>query len=425
MMKKVLFIFLVTLLNVASAIVGKACTSMIISSRVTANGRPLMLKHRDSSCKDVSVRRFHGRRYDFIGIADASSDEGQVWTGTNSEGFSIMNTAAYNFKDDDVPISLMDREGILMFKALGLCRNIDDFENMLDTLPRPLGVEANFGVIDAFGGACYYEVNNERWVKFDVNDTAVAPLGYRIVTNFCTEGRRNDDMGVERWMTASEIMYPVIKSRGVTDVSPQKIFELLSRSYRNSFTGLDYVKSYGKLVSRKKGVAIDQDFIPRRSTSCAVIFEGVKPGDNPVSTVMWTILGYPACSTAVPLLVGNCDLLPSFVKPDKYGHSEICDIAMSIKDNNVFRWKVSNGKHYMDIKAVVKGRDGRRPLLKCAADADEEIRREFESLYHVWKNGKMRDTDFYSSYVDISSNFLYLYLRNFKDYSPKITKLAK
>lgn len=403
----------------------EACTSMIISSRVTADGRPLMLKHRDSSAKDVFVSRFHGSRYDFIGVADAGAEPGQVWTGTNSAGFSIMNTASYNFKDDDVPSSMMDLEGFVMFMALGKCRTASDFENMLDTLPRPLGVEANFGVIDADGSACYYEVNNDSWFKFDVNDEAVSPSGYRIVTNFCTLGRRDDDMGVERYMTASDIMSGVLKAGKKISLSPQDIFTMLSRSYRNSFTGLDYVADYRKLVSRKTGTAVDQDFIPRYSTSCSVVFHGVRPGDNPSRTVMWTVLGYPACSAAMPLLVGNSDILPYFVKPSDDGRSAFCNAVLSLKRDFVFRWNVSNGRHYLDMENLVRGRAGRKPLLECASSADMEIAGCFNNLYSGWSEGKIDDGMFYNSYTGLSSTFLHLYLDNFKDYSVKMTKLAE
>ena len=74
---------------------------------------------------------------------------------------------------------------------------------------------------------------------------------------------------------------------------------------------------------------------------------------------MWTVLGYPACAAAFPLMVGETDILPDYVKPDAAGHSQLCDIAMDLKSENVFKWNVSNGSHYMDMESVVKGRDGR------------------------------------------------------------------
>lgn len=71
----------------------------------------------------------------------------EAWMGLNDAGFAIMNTASYNLAPDTA--SVKDREGIVMRLALERCRTLDDFETLLDTLPRPLGVQANFGVLDA------------------------------------------------------------------------------------------------------------------------------------------------------------------------------------------------------------------------------------------------------------------------------------
>lgn len=147
---------------------GNACTSFIISGRYTKSGRPLMMKNRDTGNLNNRVEYFNGPLYNFIAVTDAPKNIGAkniseknmqvhktnaAWIGTNSVGFSIMNTASYNLKDDDVPQSQMDREGILMFEALGKCKNTEDFEHFLDTLSRPMGVESNFGIIDAEGSA--------------------------------------------------------------------------------------------------------------------------------------------------------------------------------------------------------------------------------------------------------------------------------
>ena len=128
-----------------------ACTSVIISGKATANGRPLMLKNRDTDHFNNRMEYFRGPVYSFIGQVNSESEGGEVWAGTNSAGFCIMNTASYNIKDDDVPAEMMDREGILMFRALGVCATVKDFENLLDNMSKPLYVEANFGIIDASG----------------------------------------------------------------------------------------------------------------------------------------------------------------------------------------------------------------------------------------------------------------------------------
>ena len=140
-----------------------------------------MLKHRDTGELNNRMQWFNGPSFNFIGLVNSSSKGGEVWAGHNSAGFCIMNTAAYDFKDDDVSADLMDKEGILMFEALGKCADLADFERMLDSLPKPWGVEANFGIIDAKGGAAYYEINNHSYKRYDVSEE---PQGYMVVTNF-------------------------------------------------------------------------------------------------------------------------------------------------------------------------------------------------------------------------------------------------
>ena len=181
------------------------CTSVIISGKVRADGKPVMMKHRDTSHLTNDIRWFQGERYSFIGLVNTDEEAGkEVWAGTNSAGFSIMNTATYDLKEDDVPEDQMDREGYVMYRALEVCATVQDFEHFLDTLFKPMGVEANFGVIDAQGGAMYYEVDNWRIrAKYDVNEEQT---GYRVVTNFTWQGREADRKGVDRYEKACTLL---------------------------------------------------------------------------------------------------------------------------------------------------------------------------------------------------------------------------
>ena len=202
-MKRFLCIAL-ALVAIMVPVVAEACTSVIISAAASSDGRPLMWKHRDTGTLDNRLEHFKGEKYSFVGLVN--STEGplgkEVWMGSNTAGFSIMNTASYCLKNDDVPASEMDREGAVMYRALEICATLSDFEHFLDTLTRPMGVEANFGCIDAFGGAAYYETWNDGYVKRDVTEMED---GYCVVTNFSVTGRREDWKGVERYETASRI----------------------------------------------------------------------------------------------------------------------------------------------------------------------------------------------------------------------------
>ena len=239
-----------------------ACTSCIISGNYTKDGKAVMFKHRDSSCQDVAVEYFQGERYRMMCLVNADWRTNpaakvplgthEAWAGENETGFAIMNTATYDLKDDDVPFEQMEKEGVFMYRALEICSSLEDFEHYLDTLSRPMGVEANFGVIDEFGGAAYYEVNNHSWVKFDVNRE---PLGYRVVTNFTTTGRVEDRKGVDRYVKAHRIL-------ASTDVPMSEWdHDFLIRNISCS------------------GAPIMRDI-----TSCAVVFEG---------KTMWASLGKP------------------------------------------------------------------------------------------------------------------------------------
>ena len=239
-----------------------ACTSCIISGQYTKDGKAVMYKHRDSSCQDVAVEYFQGEKYRMMCLVNADWRTNplakvplgthEAWAGMNETGFAIMNTATYDLKDDDLPADMMDREGVLMYRALEICTTLEDFECFLDTLSRPMGVEANFGVIDEKGGAAYYEVNNHSWVKYDVNRE---PLGYRVVTNFTMTGRMEDRKGVDRYVKAHKIL-------ASTDVP---ICE-----WDHNF-----------LI---QNISCSGAPIMRDITSCAVIFEG---------DTMWASLGKP------------------------------------------------------------------------------------------------------------------------------------
>ena len=274
------------------------CTSVIISGGVRADGRPVMLKHRDTGELNNRMEWFQGPEYSFIGLVNSPSRGGEVWSGVNSAGFCIMNTATYDLKDDDVPASEMDKEGIVMYKALGICRCLQDFENMLDSLPKPWGVEANFGIIDAFGGAAYYEVNNHSWKKYIVADQ---PGGYMVVTNFTRSGRKEDRKGVDRFEKASAIM----ASADVATIDHRFLFNEISRT--------------GKPIMRD-------------ITSASVVFEGVSSGVNPCNTVMWTLLGNPTNTVYVPLKVFASDHIPYYMKKSQGSdNAAICDDALALK----------------------------------------------------------------------------------------------
>ena len=368
-----------------------------------------MFKNRDSSHMDNSVEYFIGPIYSFIGLVNSSSPVNEVWTGTNEAGFSIMNTASYNLKDDDVPSSEMDKEGIIMFRALGVCATVSDFENLLSSMSKPLGAESNFGVIDAEGGAAWFEVSNDSWKKYDVNEI---PCGYRVVTNFSESGRREDYKGYERYLTASAVMEDFYEKAedGKMDIGPHDLFYGMSRSYRHEVSGIDYLNDFNSLKKNFgfSGIVPDQDFIPRKSTCASVVIEGVRKGENPLNTVMWTILGYPCCSVTIPLIVGDGDMIPSYMK--KSGESAwMCDLSLRIKGEKVFVQNLSQGASYIDLNSVMD-------LLHCCLATESFIESSWKENYASWISGNISFDTFKERYETFSSALFDRYLDHFSSF---------
>ena len=400
------------LLAIATIILSSswACTSFIISGKATPSGRPMMFKNRDTDELNNRIAHFQGDKYAFMGLVNAPSLDGEVWAGMNEAGLCIMNTASYNLREDQLDCQ-MDREGEFMYHVLGQCANIQEFENWLETYPQPWGVEANFGIIDAQGGAAYYEINNHRWIKYDVNDEA---NGYRVVTNFSFAGRYEDYEGWERYQTATAIMQEKFsREKEMTAIDAINYF---SRTYRHEVLQLNYSP-----VNTPE-YAVDQDFIPRRITSAVVCFEGVMAGDKPLHTVMWTALGYPASAVAVPLLMHK-DHLPTYMKARnehaKEGqqlNAEICDKSLQIKNEWAFPLHISNGNKYVSIQTILSGAEGKPALIDCAQEVEKKIVKDFMPLYDQWTKSALSDQVFFKWYDQTAKQWIKKYDTVFAPY---------
>lgn len=324
-----------------------ACTSAIVSASANPSGRPILWKHRDTSTIDNKVEYVAPTKdtFGYTGLFNASDMKlREAWMGMNDAGFAVMNTASYNIKDDKVPESKMDREGILMTKALQTCVTVEDFARLLDTYPRPMGVEANFGVIDAYGNGAFFETNNHSYRRFDLSD---APDGVLIRTNYSHSGRPGEGYGFIREANAECILQPYIDDR---EVSPEVLTEVVSRTFYHDLKKRDYTLAGEKWL-------IDQDFIPRYKSTATIAIEGCKPIDKsekitPAEVadqyIMWTGIGYPPVSEirAVRCTEGGV--------PDELrgtlpgGHSSLCDEAKRKRDE-IFPIHKGNGDKYLDI----------------------------------------------------------------------------
>lgn len=330
-MKRIVFI-LVAL--VAGIMAVDACTSAIVSGSMTDSGMPMLWKNRDTDFEDnfvATVKPSVPGDIEYVALFNAGDSLlADAWIGVNEAGFAIMNTASYNLAPDTA--SYKDREGAVMSAALRRCRTVADFEQLLLELPKPLGVQANFGVIDASGAGAYFETDDYSWKKYDLADEKT---GIMLRTNYSYSGEADAGFGYIREETAKCLLTPYIET-GKT-VTPYTFTDGLSRSFYHSLLGKDMLDGSDEWI-------IDQDFIPRRSTSASIVvgYDNGKP-------VMWTVLGYPPCSYTRMVAV---DSVPVDMQPDsKTWRSTFCD-EVNRRKNEVFAIKRGSGSHYINVSRL-------------------------------------------------------------------------
>lgn len=346
MKSSVLYIalLLIALMNAGDV---SACTSAIIGAELNPSGRPILWKHRDTSRIDNKVEYIAPSSIGYGYVALFNSDDRKLeeaWIGMNEVGFAVMNTASYNIKDDKVPEKKMDKEGFIMTKALRTCRTVDDFARLLEKYPRPMGVEANFGVIDATGNGAYFETNNHSYKRYDLKD---APGHLMVRTNYSHSGRPGEGYGHVREANTENLLQPYAEEGTIT---PEILTEVVSRSF--------YQDAYKRDCSYDEKEILDQDFIPRYKSTATVAIEGCRPvedtdciGSDFVSKeyIMWTGLGYPPVSEirAVRCEPGGVDEELRGTVPG--GTSPLADEAKRKRDE-IFT--VSGKNVYVDVSKL-------------------------------------------------------------------------
>ena len=394
--------FLLLGLLAGSLVPALACTSAVVSGKATPDGRPLLWKHRDTGFLKNHVEYVRGEKYDFIAVVNSEDfhQRHEAWIGTNSVGFALMNTQSYNLMDMKDDEERGEANGRVIYRALEVCATVDDFRHFLDTIAKPSLIEANFGVIDAKGGAAMFEVGYYTYKMFDANDAAVAPDGYVVRTNFSVSGTCGIGAGVVRYQEAERV-FGVLDDNG--QITPQHIFNDASRSFHNCVLGID-LKNPPFTGPDASGWFVDQDFIPRNSTSCSVVVQGVKADEDAGLTTMWTVLGYPPTGVAVPLWVD--ENLPSMVSLDtSLGTSPLSYWSLRLQErvfslnagmgsSRYMRWAAlynDEGQGYMQLLAPFEEDNFKlaEPVLEKWRRNNRTDRKEMQALYRQLDNPEL------------------------------------
>lgn len=392
-MKKILISLVVLAVMMTEVQPLLACTSVIVSGRVTKDGRPMIFKHRDSGKVHNMMLVVQGKIYRYLGLVNAGDTlPKDVWGGHNEAGFGIINTAAYNLNGNGGDT---DGDGILIRKALELCATLEDFERLMDTVKKPRDVNSNFAVLDANGGCAYYETGNYKYVKFDVNDPVVAPDGYLMRTNFGTTGNHKLDQGVERYQAITAFMEEACKEG---HLEHDYLITHISRYLKHGVTQLDMYDMMPETETDTCYVSF-HDYIARYSTASVVLVQGVRPDESPLNTISWTIMGWPLTTIAMPLALLPSGKLPTLVSHDGNGHSRLCEMGLQLK-SRVFTLKKGNNTAFYGNLAPLINKKGTGILQQLLLIEEDVMRHGEEAVASLRKAKDPKTMEAYYDWVD-------------------------
>lgn len=398
-MKKIL---LTTLLFLVAFSFGYACTTAVISGKRTQDGRPIIWKLRDTENFKNDVRYFTDGKYDYVALMNSNDSIGKhVWGGVNAEGFAIMNSASFNVNKDDTT-KLKDQEGRFMKRALQVCKTLKDLENLLDTLPKPMGLAAHFGVVDAKGGAAFYEVNNHTYTKFDANE---AKDGYVIRTNYSRTGTKDVGYGYIRCQTAEALFAEAAKKN---TLNYETIVQNFSRCMIHPILNRDYRKEYSQKPQNEDFVNSD-DLITRHGSASAVIIRGVQKEESTNLATMWTMVGFPNTSLTLPVFPFG-KIVPNVLVKDQTGNAPLNKLSLLLKDE-CYPIKPSSGYKYLKISKLYNAE--KTGYAQVLANAEKRIFAETEATLAKWRKQSPTNIDVKKFYDWLDTYTFEIYRQNF------------
>jgi hypothetical protein len=340
----------------------------------------MIWKNRDVSDPDQAVRYFTDGRYPYLAFIYAGQTD-CAWAGVNQTGFAIMNSNSFNL-GDGAETGIGD--GQTMKLALQTCATIADFRALLDSL-NTVGrtTPCNIGVMDASGATAIFEAGAFTYFPWYTDSLAD---GYIVRANFSlsadTAGQKSDNRylrasqlvadGVARnELTGSWLLENVAKDLGQVDFDP----------YPLPFSG--------RVDTFPAGMLPATGTISRTTTRSVVVITGPRPGEPVDMSTMWTVLGEPSISLALPLWVG-AQSVPDGLE-DRLT-AELCDEAKRMKT-----YAYSDANHPSAINSYRVAE-----IDQFMSSTADEIYRETDDHLRQWGEQPPTQADFANAQQDLA-----------------------
>lgn len=343
-----------------------ACTTAVVSRGASATGRAMLWKNRDADGSDNQAVFLADGKYPYVGLVNRGDTMGlQVWAGVNAAGFAIMNSASYNLESGDTV-----GEGTLMKLALQTCATVEEFEALLSqSNSGGRDVSANFGVIDAKGGAATFETGKKGYVRFDAAAANDGAKGLLVRSNYSRSGGKESGSGFLREARGIELLGP-LAAAGKLDA--RAIFRTAARDVANPAIGSTGAEPGSPLV-------YTADSVCRLDTVAAVVLEAPAAGEGPEAAAMWVVPSLPVTGAAVPLFPA-AGSVPEALSARKEA-SPLVAGSLALR-GRLYPETRGEKKRYMDRTALGVVRAEALPRFLAA---EEETFREVEAARAEWR----------------------------------------
>lgn len=329
-----------------------ACTTGLAGTGAAKHGHVLLWKNRDTGFTDNELAFFRKDKFRFIGLIN-KNDTTQVWAGINNYGFAIINAESRDMAVPGEPTEY-DDEGYLMKMALQRCQTVEDFEKMLrESNGAGRRVTSNFGVIDAAGGAAFFETGNHEYIRCNIPDSE--KHNFLIRANFAYNARSSEGYGHVRHDRALTLFNQAVE-KNILD------YHYVISTVSEDIDLPDSLLDFANPVVRKT-----RDTINRYRTAAAVVFDAFPSDDRKNLTTFWCALGEPVCSVSVPLWVASGRIPEDLNGPDGAALNVLFQtIKTRVYDDEDH---INLDKYYYVRKILDRGQ---KKIFKCT---DRELKR--------------------------------------------------
>ena len=316
------------------------CTIGVACGKATQDGRPMVWKTRDYIQEpDNWVKYNRNMDHNFIYVTGAGSTSARM--GVNEHGLAIVNSTSSDLPDGSDTGFL---NGDLIKEGLGTCLTIEEFQDILDETDS-IGrrTNGNFAIIDSTGAAALFEVGEKVYWRFDASDD---PKGYILRTNFAVNG--GGSTGKERLIRTVKL---VGDFHSGDSLNYKSILRYQMRDFSDNSSNPIPVPFDGVYLGGPHGYIETNVSICRYTSVSATVITGILPGEFPELSTMWTILGQPATSIALPYW-------PIGFPPheaDGVITSLLCDVSLQIK---MQLFDYAGDADYIDTYKLLDGNGG-------------------------------------------------------------------